>query len=178
MNCVILMKRLVPRRRLELPRPCGHRYLKPARLPIPPPGHSLRASRSGPGRAVGGRCNPAPGQGQLAIQRFGHMAAVARLRASRPMHINRWTRQERTMATRSVATVFGGSGFIGRYVVKRLAHKGFGVRVAVRDPEAALFLKPSGAVGQIVPLFASVENEATVHRAVDGAGLVVNLVGI
>ena len=82
------------------------------------------------------------------------------------------------MATRSVATVFGGSGFIGRYVVKRLAHKGFVVRVAVRDPEAALFLKTSGAVGQIVPLFASVENEATVHRAVDGAGLVVNLVGI
>jgi NADH dehydrogenase len=82
------------------------------------------------------------------------------------------------MATRNVATVFGGSGFIGRYVVKRLAHKGFVVRVAVRDPEAALFLKTAGAVGQIVPLFASLENEATVHRAVDGAGLVVNLVGV
>ena len=64
------------------------------------------------------------------------------------------------MATRNVATVFGGSGFIGRYVVKRLAHKGFVVRVAVRDPEAALFLKTAGAVGQVVPLFASVENEA------------------
>jgi len=82
------------------------------------------------------------------------------------------------MATRDVATVFGGSGFIGRYVVKRLAHKGFVVRVAVRDPEAALFLKTAGAVGQIVPLFASLENEATVHRAVEGAELVVNLVGI
>jgi NADH dehydrogenase len=82
------------------------------------------------------------------------------------------------MATRSVATVLGGSGFIGRYVVKRLAHKGFVVRVAVRDPEAALFLKTAGAVGQVVPLFASVENEGTVHRAVDGAALVVNLVGI
>jgi uncharacterized protein YbjT (DUF2867 family) len=82
------------------------------------------------------------------------------------------------MATRNVATVFGGSGFIGRYVVKRLAHKGFVVRVAVRDPEASLFLKTAGAVGQIVPLFASVENEGTVHRAVEGAGLVVNLVGI
>ena len=58
------------------------------------------------------------------------------------------------MATRSVATVFGGSGFIGRYVVKRLAHKGIVVRVAVRDPEAALFLKPMGAVGQVVPLYA------------------------
>ncbi|HEY3847719.1 MAG TPA: complex I NDUFA9 subunit family protein [Acetobacteraceae bacterium] len=82
------------------------------------------------------------------------------------------------MATRSVATVFGGSGFIGRYVVKRLAHKGFVVRVAVRDPEAALFLKTAGAVGQIVPLFASVDNEATVHRAVEGAALAINLVGI
>ena len=81
------------------------------------------------------------------------------------------------MATRRVATVFGGSGFIGRYVVKRLAHQGYVVRVAVRDPEAALFLKPMGAVGQVVPLFASVMNEATVHRAVAGAEVVVNLVG-
>ena len=82
------------------------------------------------------------------------------------------------MATRSVATVFGGSGFIGRYIVKRLAHKGFVVRVAVRDPERALFLKPMGAVGQVVPLYASLTNEPTVHRAVDGADLVVNTVGI
>ena len=82
------------------------------------------------------------------------------------------------MATRSVATVFGGSGFIGRYVVKRLAKRGFVVRVAVRDPEAALFLKPMGAVGQVVPLFASITNETTARRAVDGADLVVNLVGI
>ena len=51
-----------------------------------------------------------------------------------------------------VATVFGGSGFIGRYVVKRLAAAGHRVRVAVRDTEAALFLKPMGAIGQIVPL--------------------------
>jgi uncharacterized protein YbjT (DUF2867 family) len=82
------------------------------------------------------------------------------------------------MATRSVATVFGGSGFIGRYIVKRLAHKGFVVRVAVRDPEAALFLKPMGAVGQVVPLYAALPDEATVHRAVQGADLVVNAVGI
>jgi NADH dehydrogenase len=82
------------------------------------------------------------------------------------------------MATRSVATVFGGSGFIGRYVVKRLAAQGYIVRVAVRDPEAALFLKPMGAVGQVVPLYAPVQLEAAVHRAVEGADLVVNLVGI
>jgi len=82
------------------------------------------------------------------------------------------------MATRSVATVFGGSGFIGRYVVKRLAAAGYVVRVAVRDPEAALFLKPMGAVGQIVPLFAALPDRGTAARAVEGADLVVNLVGI
>jgi NADH dehydrogenase len=82
------------------------------------------------------------------------------------------------MATRRVATVFGGSGFIGRYVVKRLAQEGYIVRVAVRDPEGALFLKPNGAVGQIVPLAAPVANEAACHRAIAGADLVVNLVGI
>jgi uncharacterized protein YbjT (DUF2867 family) len=82
------------------------------------------------------------------------------------------------MATRSVATVFGGSGFIGRYIVSRLAKKGFVVRVAVRDTERALFLKPMGAVGQIVPLYASLTHAPTVHRAVEGADLVVNAVGI
>ncbi len=82
------------------------------------------------------------------------------------------------MATRDVATVFGGSGFIGRYVVKRLAHRGFIVRVAVRDPVAAGFLKPMGAVGQIVPLYAPVTEEPDVQRAVQGAAVVVNLVGI
>jgi uncharacterized protein YbjT (DUF2867 family) len=82
------------------------------------------------------------------------------------------------MATRSVATVFGGSGFIGRYVVKRLAAAGHVVRVAVRDPQAALFLKPMGAVGQVVPLFADLGQEGTVARATEGADLVVNLVGI
>ena len=81
-------------------------------------------------------------------------------------------------STRSVAAVFGGSGFIGRYVVNRLAQRGYVVRVAVRDPEAALFLKPMGAVGQVVPLYASLANAATVQRAVEEAQVVVNLVGI
>ncbi len=82
------------------------------------------------------------------------------------------------MATRSVATVFGGSGFIGRYVVQRLARKGYVVRVAGRNPSGAQFLRTMGVVGQIVPLYASLANEATVRRAVEGADLVVNLVGI
>ena len=82
------------------------------------------------------------------------------------------------MATRNVATVFGGSGFIGRYVVQRLARRGYVVRVAVGHPASAGFLRVMGAVGQIVPLYASVTDEATVRRAVVGGDLVVNLVGI
>ena len=80
---------------------------------------------------------------------------------------------------RNVATVFGGSGFIGRYVVKRLAAAGYMVRVAGRDPDAALFLQAQGEVGQIVPLDASSRDDAPRRsRAVEGADLVVNLVGI
>jgi NADH dehydrogenase len=82
------------------------------------------------------------------------------------------------METRSVATVVGGSGFLGRYVVKRLAAAGHIVRVAVRDPESAMALRPMGRVGQIVPLFCNITQDAGVARAVDGADLVVNLVGI
>ncbi len=82
------------------------------------------------------------------------------------------------MAERKVATVFGGSGFLGRYVVKRLAAAGQIVRVAVRDPEAALFLKPMGAVGQIVPLYTNLAHPDTVPRAVEEADIVINLVGI
>ena len=79
---------------------------------------------------------------------------------------------------RKVAAVFGGSGFLGRYVVKRLAADGYVVRVAVRDTEAALFLKPMGAVGQIVPLYADLTRPDTVPRSVEQAEIVVNLVGI
>ena len=84
----------------------------------------------------------------------------------------------RSTDTRNVATVFGGSGFVGRYVVQRLAALGYVTRIAVRDPEGAMFLRPMGRVGQIVPMFASLAHDATVARAVEGAELVVNLVGI
>jgi len=82
------------------------------------------------------------------------------------------------MATRSVATVFGGSGFIGRYVVKRLAAAGHIVRVAGRNTEATKPLMVYGRVGQVVPLYVSLANQSAVQRAVDGADMVVNLVGI
>ena len=83
-----------------------------------------------------------------------------------------------TNGTRKVATVFGGSGFIGRPIVQRLARQGYVVRVAVRDTEAVALLKPLGGVGQIVPLHASVTSADAVARAVVDARVVVNLVGI
>ena len=76
------------------------------------------------------------------------------------------------------ATVFGGSGFVGRYAVARLARAGARVVVGVRHPETAGFLKPMGDVGQVVPTRADVGDPAAVAAAVAGSDLVVNLVGI
>jgi NADH dehydrogenase len=76
------------------------------------------------------------------------------------------------------ATIFGGSGFIGRHIVKRLAQRGIVVRAAVRDPEAALFLKPMGQVGQIAPVAADIRSEQAVAAAVAGVDLVVNAVSL
>jgi NADH dehydrogenase len=77
-----------------------------------------------------------------------------------------------------LATVFGGSGFIGRHVVQRLAAAGWRIRVATRDPEGATFLRPRGDVGQVEPVFADLTKEFTVQAAVERADLVINLVGI
>jgi NADH dehydrogenase len=77
-----------------------------------------------------------------------------------------------------VATVFGGSGFVGRYIVKRLANAGYVVRVAVRDPEAAHFLQPYGNVGQIVRMPVPLQDEDAVNWAVAGADVVVNAIGL
>jgi len=81
------------------------------------------------------------------------------------------------MATRLV-TVFGGNGFVGRHIVQRLASRGDRVRVACRDPESALFLKPLGDPGQIVAVKANIGVMDEVERAVEGADEVVNCVGL
>lgn len=75
-------------------------------------------------------------------------------------------------------TVFGASGFIGRYVVRRLAGEGVRIVAAERDPEGAAFLKPMGDVGQVVPLACDVRDASRVARAIEGSDGVVNLVGI
>ena len=77
-----------------------------------------------------------------------------------------------------LATVFGGSGFIGRYVVQDLARDDWQVRAAVRRPDEALFLKTAGVVGQITPVAANVRDRASIAQAIAGADAVINLVGI
>ncbi|MEW6258215.1 MAG: complex I NDUFA9 subunit family protein [Pseudomonadota bacterium] len=80
--------------------------------------------------------------------------------------------------TDSLVTVFGGSGFLGRYVVRALAKRGYRVRVAVRRPDLAGFLLPLGYVGQIQLTQANVRFPDSVMAAAEGASCVINLVGI
>lgn len=77
-----------------------------------------------------------------------------------------------------LVTVFGGSGFVGRHVVRALARRGYRVRVACRRPDLANFVQPLGNVGQIQPVQANIRVRWSIDRAVEGADHVVNLVGI
>ncbi len=77
-----------------------------------------------------------------------------------------------------LVTVFGGSGFMGRHVVRALAKRGYRVRVAVRRPELATYLQPLGTVAQIQLVQANVRYPDSVARAVEGSDAVVNLVGV
>jgi NADH dehydrogenase len=80
--------------------------------------------------------------------------------------------------TQQLVTVFGGSGFLGRYVVRALAQRGYRVRVAVRRPDLAGHLQPLGKVGQIHAVQANLRHRGSIEHAVDRADAVVNLVGI
>ena len=77
-----------------------------------------------------------------------------------------------------LVTVFGGSGFVGRYVVRALARRGWRVRVAVRRPDLAFYLQPLGTVGQIHAVQANLRYPDSLDHAIAGADAVVNLVGI
>ena len=77
-----------------------------------------------------------------------------------------------------IVTVFGGSGFLGRHLIKRLVSQGITVRAAVRHMDHAIFLKPMGDVGQIVPMSVEINDPEAVAVAVKGADTVINLVGI
>lgn len=82
------------------------------------------------------------------------------------------------MAQRRVAAVFGGSGFLGRFVVKRLRQAGYIVRVATRDTNGAQSLRTLGPTGEVVPIYATFSEPGTIRRAVLEASVVVNLIGI
>src|SRR5262245_15880285 len=77
-----------------------------------------------------------------------------------------------------LVTIFGGSGFLGRHIVRALAKRGYRIRVATRRPDLAGHLQPLGNVGQIQAVQANVRVRWSVDRAVEGADHVINLVGI
>ena len=77
-----------------------------------------------------------------------------------------------------IVTIFGGSGFIGRYVAQRMARAGWRVRVAVRRPNEAHFVRPYGFVGQVEPIQANIRDEDSTRRVIRGADAVVNCVGV
>jgi NADH dehydrogenase len=78
----------------------------------------------------------------------------------------------------TLVTVFGGSGFLGRHVVRALAREGYRVRPAVRRPDLAFHLQPMGRVGQIHAVQANLRYPQSIEAAVRGADVVINLVGI
>ncbi len=81
-------------------------------------------------------------------------------------------------AQQKTATIFGGTGFIGRYIVRELARMDYIVKVVSRVPEHAFFLKPYGKVGQIVPMLCDFNNQDSINSVIQGSSIVVNCIGI
>ncbi len=77
-----------------------------------------------------------------------------------------------------LVTIYGGSGFVGRYIARRMAKEGWRVRVAVRRPNEALHVRPYGVVGQVEPVFCNIRDDASVQSVMQGADAVVNCVGV
>ncbi len=77
-----------------------------------------------------------------------------------------------------LVTIYGGSGFVGRYIARRMAKEGWRVRVAVRRPNEAIFVRPYGVVGQVEPVMCNIRNDASVAEVMTGADAVVNCVGL
>ncbi len=78
----------------------------------------------------------------------------------------------------NLVTIYGGSGFVGRYIARRMAKAGWRVRVAVRRPNEAGFVRTYGVVGQVEPVLCNIRDDASVALAMQGADAVVNCVGI
>lgn len=82
------------------------------------------------------------------------------------------------VAEERLVTVFGGSGFLGRHVVRALAQRGWRIRVACRRPDLALHVLTTGRVGQVMPIQANLRFPNSIAAALRGSDAVVNLVGI
>jgi uncharacterized protein YbjT (DUF2867 family) len=76
-----------------------------------------------------------------------------------------------------LVTIYGGSGFVGRYIARRMAKEGWRVRVAVRRPNEAMFVRTYGVVGQVEPVFSNIRDDDSVRLVMKGADAVVNCVG-
>lgn len=83
-----------------------------------------------------------------------------------------------SLSSSTLITIYGGSGFIGRHVVRALARTGARMRIAVRRPDLAGHLQPLGGVGQIIPVQANVRFPDSLAAPAEGADAVINLVGI
>ena len=77
-----------------------------------------------------------------------------------------------------LVTIYGGSGFVGRYIARRLAKEGWRVRVAVRRPNEAMHVKPYDTPGQVEPVLCNIRDDASVRAVMQGSDAVVNCVGI
>ncbi|MFY0308448.1 complex I NDUFA9 subunit family protein [Leisingera sp. D0M16] len=77
-----------------------------------------------------------------------------------------------------LVTIYGGSGFVGRYIARRMAKEGWRVRVAVRRPNEAMHVKPYGVPGQVEPVFCNIRDDMSVAAVMQGADAVVNCVGV
>ena len=77
-----------------------------------------------------------------------------------------------------LVTILGGSGFVGRYVARRMAQAGWRVRVATRRPSEHLFVRTYGVVGQVEPVLCNIRDDASIRAVLEGADAVVNCAGI
>ena len=77
-----------------------------------------------------------------------------------------------------IVTIFGGTGFAGRHIVRRLAKAGYVVKIATRAAERAYFLRPCGTPGQVVPFACDYNDASSIAGAIDGAAIVINCIGI
>lgn len=76
-----------------------------------------------------------------------------------------------------LVTIYGGSGFVGRYIARHMAKEGWRVRVACRRPNEAIFVRSYGVVGQVEPVLCNIRNDDSVRQVMQGADAVVNCVG-